>query len=346
MNPEGKTEKAMREKEISLESSFEHHAAIQSMVSETFQEAGDSQADQVHQPNGRLNSALLLRNAKILLAAGDVKLAKNIFRALVESGETLGIAYSGLGGCYELEGKFDLAIKAYREAIIFEPTFGCLFALAELYIKKEEYQNAVGTLLRALNLPRLQSAQIFDLHKGLGSCYMQLGQPNNAEAHYRKAYEINPGSDSLHVNIGSLAMKKGDLATALLHFKEAARINPRNSSAQTGTGLAQMGLGNREAAHDAFAAALSIDIHDVTSIYHLVKCAYELKKFDVVAALLEKYIKHNAVNANILYSYAGIQYHRGMLPKALEECEKLLTLKADHEGAKKLRELILGKLQR
>ena len=143
-----------------------------------------------------------------------------------------------------------------------------------------------------------------------------------------------------------IAMKKGDLATALLHFKEAARINPRNSSAQTGTGLAQMGLGNREAAHDAFAAALSIDIHDVTSIYHLVKCAYELKKFDVVAALLEKYIKHNAVNANILYSYAGIQYHRGMLPKALEECEKLLTLKADHEGAKKLRELILGKLQR
>jgi len=335
----------MREKEISLESSFEHHAAIQSMVSETFLDADSGHAaDDVYQQNGRLNAQLLVRNAKILLAAGDIPLAKNIFRALVESGESLGIAYSGLGGCYELEGKLDLAIKAYREAIIFEPTFGCLFALSELYIKKEDFTAAVGTLLRAMNLQRLQTPQVFDLHKGLGSCYMRLGQLNNAESHYRKAYEINPGSDNLHVNIGSLAMKKGDLSTALLHFKEGARINPLNGQSFTGIGLAQTGLGNKEAAHDAFALALGIDIHDVTSIYHLVKSAYELKKFDVVAALLHKYIQHNAVNSNILYSYAGIQYHRGMLKESLEECEKLLALKADHEGAKKLKEMILQKM--
>lgn len=333
----------MRDKEISIEGSFDHKDGIASMVSETFDAADVSRTDQVYQSNGRLNTALLIRNAKILLAAGDTKLAKNIFRALVESGESLGVAYSGLGGCYELEGKVDLAIKAYREAIIFEPTFGCLFALAELYIKKEEYSQAVGTLLRALNLNKLVQHQIFEIHKSLGSCYMQLSQPNNAEAHYRKAYEINPASDHLHVNIGSLAMKKGDLSTALLHFKEGARINPRNAQAFTGIGLAQTGMGHKEAAHDAFACALGIDIHDVSSLYHLVKSAYELKKFDVVAALLQKYIAHNAVNSNILYSYAGIQYHRGMLRESLEECEKLLALNAEHEGAKKLKELILKK---
>lgn len=331
----------MREKEISLEKSFEHHAAIQSMVSETFHENGAPE-EVVHQ-NGRLNAPLLVRNAKILLAAGDVALAKKIFRALVEAGESLGVAYSGMGGCYELEGKIDLAIKAYREAIIFEPTFGCLFALAELYIKKEEYQGAAGTLLRALNLSRLSPVQAFDIHKSLGSCYMQLSQLNNAEAHYRKAYELNPAADGLHVNIGSLAMKKGDLSTALLHFKEGARINPKNSSAFTGVGLAQTGMGNKEAAHDAFAQALQINIHDVTSLYHLVKTSYELKKFDVVSALLESYIRHNSVNSNILYSYAGILYHRGLLREATEECEKLLSLNPDHEGAKKLRELIQKK---
>ncbi len=333
----------MRNKEISIESNFEHHGAIQSMVSETFAESDASRSDQVYQANGRLNSALLIRNAKILLTSGDIPLAKNIFRVLVENGECLGIAYSGIGGCYELEGKIDLAIKAYREAIIFEPTFGCLYALAELYIKKEEYQNSVGTLLRALNLNKLVQLQVFEIHKSLGSCYMQLNQLNNAEAHYRKGYEINPASDKLHVNIGSLAMKKGDLSTALLHFREGARINPRNASAFTGIGLAQTGMGNKEAAHDAFAHALSIDIHDVTALYHLVKSAYELKQFDTVAALLQRYIQHNAVNSNILYSYAGIQYHRGMLKEALEECEKLLMLKADHEGARKLKELILKK---
>jgi len=334
----------MRDKEIDISQKFEHQSALHDLVSETFDAADAAQTDSVYQQNGRLNVSMLVRNAKILLASGDIVLAKNIFRTLVESGEALGVAYSGLGACYELEGKPELAIKAYREAIIFEPTYGCLFALAELYIKKEEYQNAVGTLLRAQNLTRLASAQLFDIHKALGSCYMHLGQLNNAEAHYRKAYEINSGSDTLHVNIGSLAMKKGDLATALLHFKEAARLNSSNASAHTGIGLAQTGLGQKGSAHESFAAALRIDHHDVTALYHLVKCSYELKKFETVSELLKSYIKHNAVNSNILYSYSGILYHQGLYKEALEECEKLLALKTDHEGAKKLKELILKKL--
>lgn len=333
-----------REKEIDYSQSFGHQSVVNAMVSETFDSADAAGAEKVFQTNGRLNATLLVRNAKILLAAGDVALAKNIFRALVESGESLGVAYAGLGGCYELENKPELAIKAYREAIIFDPTFGCLFALAELYIKKEDYQNAVGTLLRAQNLSRLSSNHLFEIHKHLGSCYMHLGQLNNAEAHYRKAYEIDPAADALHVNIGSLAMRKGDLSTALLHFKEAARLNPLNAGAHTGSGMALASLGNKEAAHESFANALRLDIHEVASLYYLVKLAYELKRFDHAAEFLRKYIEHNAVNANILYSYAGILFHRGQHREALEECDKLIALKPDHEGAKKLRELILKKL--
>lgn len=334
----------MRDKEIDLSQGFEHQAAIQALVNETFDAADAAPTDDVYQANGRLNVPVLVRNAKILLASGDTILAKNIFRALVENGEALGLAYSGLGSCYELEGKIDMAIKAYREAIIFEPTFGCLMALADLYIKKEEFQHGVGTLLRAQNIHRLSAPQIFEIHKSLGSCYISLGQLNNAEAHYRKAYEINPASDALHVNIGSLAMKKGDLSTALLHFKEASRLQPTNASAFTGVGLAQVGLGEKQAAHDAFAQALRIDIHDVTALYQLVKVAYELRQFETVCELLQAYIANNAVNSNILYSYAGILYHRGMYEKALEECDKLLSLKADHEGAMKLKDLILKKM--
>jgi protein O-GlcNAc transferase len=334
----------MREKEIDISQGFEHQAAIAAMVNETFDGADAARTNDVYQNNGRLNVPVLIRNAKILLASGDVPLAKNIFRALVEAGEALGIAYSGLGSCYELEGKVDLAVKAYREAIIFDPTYGCLMALAELYIKREEYQQAVGTLLRAQNLARISAAQLFEIHKSLGSCYIHLNQLNNAEAHYRKAYDINASSDTLHVNIGSLAMKKSDLSTALLHFKEAARLQPLNGSAFTGIGLAQTGLGHKELAHDAFAQALRIDVHDVTALYQLVKSSYELRKFETVSELLQAYIQNNAVNSNILYSFAGILYHRGMYRQALEESEKLLSLKPDHEGAKKLKELILKKM--
>ena len=331
----------MRSTDMDLNLTFSHQSPIDEMVSETFDTIDAMAADDVYQSNGRLNAPLLFKNAKILLQSGDTVLAKNIFRALIERGEMLGQSYAGLAAIFELEGKIELAIKSYREAIIYDPTFSCLRALAELFIQKQDYQGAIGTLLRANNLPKISPQQQFSIHKHLGNCYMHLAQLNNAEAHYRKAYELDAQSDSLHVNIGSLALKKGDTATALLHFREAARINPKNAGALTGVGLALLGQGAKQAAHDAFVSALQIDIHEVSALFNLVKCAYELRSFEQVSLILQEYIKNNTVNSNILYSYAGILYHRSMYKESLEECEKLLAFNPNHEGAKKIKELII-----
>ena len=288
----------------------------------------------------KLNTPLLLKTAKILLVGGDVKLAKNIFRTLIENGEVLGIAYAGLAATFELEKKYDLAIKAYREAIIYEPTFGSLNALAELYVLKEDFRNAVGTLLRILNLPKIKTEQVFEVQKHLGNCYIHMNQMDHAEQHYRTAYEINPQSDQLHTNIGSLALQKGDSATALLHFKEAVRINCKNDKAFTGIGLAYLAQGNKALAFEAFLTASTVEISNVTALFNLVKCAYEIKQFKEVSEQLKMFIDLHPVNSNILYSYAGVLFHQKKLGAAKEECEKLLQLNADHKGAQKLLEII------
>ncbi len=67
--------------------------------------------------------------------------------------------------------------------------------------------------------------------------------------------------------------------------------------------------------------------------YQLVKVAYELRQFETVCELLQAYIANNAVNSNILYSYAGILYHRGCNEKALEECDKLFKLESGSRGS-------------
>ncbi len=298
------------------------------------------QTIEVKNRDGRLNTKELLKNAKVLLAAGDLSLAKRIFTALIESGEVLGKAYAGLGTVLELEGKVDLAIKAYREAIIYEPTFGSLIAVSDLLMRKSDYKGAIGSLLRASNLTGLAPENLFEIHKQLGTCYVHLEQLNNAEAHYRKAYEINPQSDTLHVNIGTLALKRNDGATALLHFKEATRINSANAGAWTGAGLAHMALNEKAQALENFATALSQDIKEVTALYNLVRCAYELKSFDKARAIIQEYIKNNPVNSNILYSYAGILFHSGLHREAGEECDKLLSFSPEHSGALKIKQMI------
>lgn len=331
-----------RESEFDLNLKFDQISPIDSMVEETVANPINDE-ELSFQHGNKPNAHYLIKNAKILLASGDTKLAKRIFKALIENGELLGVAYSGLGASFELENKEDLAIKSYREAIIYEPSFGTLVALAELYIKKLDFQNAIGTLLRASTLSKLSSQQNFEVHKCLGNCYLHLAQLNNAESHYRRAYELNSQSDALHVNIGSLALKKQDSATAILHFKEAARFNAKNAQAYTGMGLAHLAQGNKQQAHDAFIQALNVDIREVSALYNLVKCAYELKVFDKASDVLANYIQSNAVNSHILFSYAGILYHQGKISRALEECQKLLQLSPEHDGAKRLREMIAAK---
>ncbi len=294
-------------------------------------------------PQERFDAKDLLRNAKILLAAGDLGLSRKIFTALIERGEMLGRAYAGLGAIFEIENKADLAIKAYREAIIYEPTLGTLAALADLLMKTGDHKGAVGSLLRACNLANLPQEHLFDLHKQLGNCYVHLDQLNNAEAQYRRAYEINANSDSLHVNIGTLALKRNDGATALLHFKEAARLNETNAGAWTGIGLAHLALEEKSEALEAFSSALTRDIREVTALYNLVRCAYELKTFDKARLLLMEYIKHNPVNSNILYSYAGILFHSGLIKEAEDECNKLLSFSPDHAGAIRIKDMIKGR---
>jgi tetratricopeptide (TPR) repeat protein len=322
---------------------FELAMPLSSLVDETYDTVEAAKQEGILEQNGRLNVQLLLKNASILLAAGDTKLAKKIFRTLIENGEHLSPAYTGMAIAFEIEQKIDLAIKAYREAIIYEPTIHALCALSELYIKQADYNGAISTLLRAKNLPTLDLAQQFELHKNLGNCYMHLGQLNNAESHYRKAYELDGQSDALHVNIGSLAIKKNDPATALLHFKEAIRLNSANAAAHTGSGLAYLAQNNKEAAHDAFYMALKRNIQDSAALFNLVKCAYELKKFSAAEEMLKAFMASNPININLLFSYAGVLYHQGKLTEAQEQCTRILSLKPDHEGTKKIQQMIQNK---
>ena len=192
----------MLDKNLNHSLNFEELPSLTSLVDETFEDADSQSSGSVYREDGKLNSPFLLRNAKILLAAHDFSLAKSIFQSLVEHGEVLGAAYAGLGVCYEYEAKIDSAIKAYREAIIYEPSFTSLIALADLYIRKQKYRDAINTLLRANHLPKIKKNESFEIQKALGNCYLRIEQFDHAESHYEKAYQLFPKSDVLHTNIG------------------------------------------------------------------------------------------------------------------------------------------------
>jgi tetratricopeptide (TPR) repeat protein len=329
--------------------------SIDSMVNETFElmeqlsnerERAPQTAEKPNDPTSEYEPSFLLENAKILEESGDLPLARNIYNALIRKGLLIPQGLSGMARCYEKEGQTDRAIRCYREAIAYSSELSFYQALAAIFIRLGNDQEASDTIVHALGLPNLKDAEQFELHKSAGNCFTRLADFKKAEHHYRKAYELNAESDALQVNVGSLALQKGDHEAAKKHFQKALDLNPNNDKAISGLGMIAMDRQNLAKAHDYFASSLKVNLNNLGAIYNLVKCAYELKKFEEAAQLLKKYIETNPVNTNILYSYAGILYHQEEYRLALSEVKKILESNPGHSGARELLDLISAKVNK
>jgi tetratricopeptide (TPR) repeat protein len=299
--------------------------------------------DGIYLPNGKLNVAFLQRNAELLLAAGETALARNVYRTIYQSGEGSAKALFGLARCYELEGKFDEAITHYEESITYHPLIETYQRLASLLIAQKKDQEAAELMERALGIKELNAQTRLELHKICGGCWARLENGSmweKAETHFLQAMEMDPLDDSIQANLGALYLKLGKTQPAKHQFESAIAINPRNEKALAGLGSCFIAEGDKKSAYDAFIRALEIDLNNPTCIYHLVKCAYELKSYAPAARLLAEYVQIAPINANLLYSLAGLQFHLGRMAEAKATAEQVLKLQQTHAGASELLELI------
>jgi tetratricopeptide (TPR) repeat protein len=295
---------------------------------------------QIRLPNGRLNADFLLRNARLLFHASEFALAANIFGTLLREKERTDSASHWLARCLEAQGKEAEAAELYEQSIQFKATLEAYQRLAGLHIRKQRDKEAAQTLARAANLKDLDTGTRYELFKAAGNCWSRADLRKEAEGAYREALRIRANSDSVCTNLGALLVKEGRLQEARDLFQKAIAIQPRNDRAHSGLGSALYALGDKRQAHDAFAKALEIRIENPHAIFHLVKCAYELKTYATAARIVGDYIEAAPVNIPLLYSLAGLQYHLGRMDEAFATTEKILRLKPEHTGALELKKLL------
>jgi tetratricopeptide (TPR) repeat protein len=279
----------------------------------------------------------LIENAEILFASGETELARNIFRAILKTGEMSEVAYAGLAACADRDGLVDQAIQLAWDSVAFAPNQKGYQLLAQLLVQQGRDQEAAQTLQRALKqLTDLSSKEKGEYYKMIGNCQSRLGQPQEAERAYKKALENSPASDEVQSNLGSLYLEQGRVADAKRCYQDALAANPNNDKAWVGLGLCCVTEGDKESAHDAFARSLEKNIRNSTAIFHLVKCAYEIKRYATAEKILALYVEVAPISPSLLYSLAGLQFHTGKRDQALQTARRILQMKPDHAGAKDL----------
>jgi len=278
----------------------------------------------------------LQENADLLLKAGEINLARNVYRAILRSGEASDIAYAGLAECSDREGLIDQAIQFAWDSVAFAPNKKGYQILSQLLVQQGRDQEAAQALNRALKSLDSTTLEKSEYFKMMGNCYARLGQNQEAERSYKKALELSPASDEVQSNLGSLYLEQGQVSEAKRCYQDAIASNPANDKAWVGLGLCHVSEGDKESAHEAFARSLERNLRNSTAIFHLVKCAYEIKKYSTAEKMLSHYVEVAPVSPSLLYSLAGLQFHVGKKKEASITAKKILQIKGDHQGARDL----------
>lgn len=297
-------------------------------------------ADAVYLADGKLNTPFLLQNAEVLFRAKEFALSRNIYATVLKTGEKSSLAHYWIGRCLEAESKGTEAQRHYEESIAFHPTLDAYQRLTALLIQTHKEQQAAELLERALALPDLTVKVRFEMHKACGNAWSGAQATAKAEAHYRQALTVDPAADSIHTNLGALYVQASRLPEARQSFAAATSLNAANDKAFAGLANCALAEGRSREAHDFFAKSLDIQINNPTGVFHLVKCAYEIKSYATAARIVGEYVQSAPVNANLLYSLAGLQFHLGRMNEAQSTVHQILALQPDHAGAAELARLI------
>ena len=76
---------------------------------------------------------------------------------------------------------------------------------------------------------------------------------------WKKALELNPGSDKVHNNVGLLLVAVGKFEEAIPHFEKTIEINPEYPAAHNNLAVALAGTGQLDVAIAEFGKALAVD---------------------------------------------------------------------------------------
>ena len=103
---------------------------------------------------------------------------------------------------------------------------------------------------------RPQDAAVFN---DLGNLLLLVPKPEEAEAAYRKAIELDPDKASALYNLGLLLQQRGELREAMKHYSHAVKVEPRHAWAHYQMGSIYERWGEESRAIDSYAKAFALD---------------------------------------------------------------------------------------
>ena len=221
-------------------------------------------------------------------------------------------------------GQLDRAAALYQKILRKQPGHpDALHLLGLVTDKQGDHDGALDLITRAIAAKGDNPAY----HNSRGTVLLALGRPEDAEAGFRRALELNPAFPEAHNNLGNALQELGRLDEAVDSYNLAARFNPRYAEAHCNCGKALQVLGDREQAMAAFRLALDLRPDYVKAMRNLGEVLWELGKMKEARATLERALALDPNDDDTCVSLAAFLERSSKLAEGLEMAERALRLK-------------------
>ncbi len=165
------------------------------------------------------------------------------------------IALSILGSALWMQGKYEKAEVAYREAIRLKPDYPVAhYILGTALERQGKYEKAKVAYREAIRLkPDYPVA-----HFNLGTALWEQGKHEEAKVAYREAIRLKPDYPEAHYFLGTALWMQGKYEEAEVAYREAIRLKPDDPEAHYFLGTALEWQGKYEEAEVAYREAIRL----------------------------------------------------------------------------------------
>lgn len=273
------------------------------------------------------NVMALFYRAKVYLEMDQIEKAKTdldrcltLRPAFVEAGTALGLIY-------EKTNQPDEAIKTYGRI---RGTGTFTKRLAQLYIQKNDYKNALAALIE---YEKTQPDDYTSRVK-IGLIYSELKDYSKAEAQLLRILKEQPDADNVNFHLGRIYEDQKQFEKAQKSYRKVSKdagLFFVEASLRVGFIFRQK---NQIQEGLAFSKKVLDANPDTVEFYDMHASFYEVKKdFKTALSVIERGLKKNASDEKLLYFRGALLDKTGDRPGAIETMKKLIVSNPENAHA-------------
>jgi len=270
-------------------------------------------------------------HANNLIATGKIREGVKILEEYVKevpdniyARGCLGQAYLSMSRIDDAEKTFLHMLEIGKKKVGAKVDPGHLVTLGRIYLRKHEFDKAKKQIDLALKMdPNLAGAI-----SALGALAAAQGDREKAEAYYRKAIEMDPGSTgpAVYVELGNMFLSSLERDKAREAFTKAIELDKLNGAAHNGLGGILLDENKLDEAMDEFEIAVRYLPNHPSLLSSLAMLYDKQHKADKAKEFIDRALDVNPTFLPALNNQGLILKHAGDLDKAMDSFNKALEV--------------------